>query len=60
MDIPRDSSRPGSGEQLARAAVAVFLLLSMLTLSFGLGWAVHDLVSDDGQTAPPQPAGASA
>lgn len=59
MDIPRDSSRPGSGEQLARAAVAVFLLLSMLTLSFGLGWAVHDLVSDDGPTALPQPAGAS-
>lgn len=59
MDIPRDSSRPGSGEQLARAAVAIFLLLSMLTLSFGLGWAVHDLFSDDGPSAPSQPAGAS-
>lgn len=59
MDIPRESSRPG-GEQIARAAVAVFLLLSMLTLSFGLGYAVHDLTTDGSgpaQSAPQAGAG---
>lgn len=50
MDLPREHSRPGAGEQVARTAVAVFLLLSMLTLAFGLGWAVKDLTADD---APP-------
>ncbi|GIW12751.1 MAG: carboxyl-terminal processing protease [Tepidiforma sp.] len=59
MDLPRESSRPGIGEQVARAAVAVFLLLSMLTLSFGLGWAVHDLASDDAPPSQPAPATAS-
>ncbi|PFG74643.1 S41 family peptidase [Tepidiforma thermophila] len=52
MDIPRESSRPGGGEQVARAAVAVFLLLSMLTLAFGLGYAVHDLTTDTPASRP--------
>jgi carboxyl-terminal processing protease len=60
MDTSREPSRPGGGEQVARTAVAVFLLLSMLTLAFGLGWAVKDLTTDEGpanaQTA--QPGGA--
>lgn len=60
MDLPRDTARPGGGEQLARAAVAVFLLLSMLTLSFGLGWAVHGLVSDDPAPAAQQQGGSAA
>ncbi len=46
MEIPREGPRPRAGEQIARAAVAVFLLLSILTLAFGLGWAVHDLTAE--------------
>jgi carboxyl-terminal processing protease len=59
MDIPRESSRPGGGEQAARVAVAIFLLLSMLTLSFGLGWAVHDLTSDEAPAATARSGGAA-
>lgn len=47
MDLPREHSRPGTGEQVARTAVTIFLLLSMLTLAFGLGWAVKDLTTDE-------------
>jgi len=50
MDIPREQPQPTFGERAARNAVVVFLILAMVTLSFGLAWGIQDLRQDD--TAP--------
>ncbi len=41
---------PGGPERLARLAVPIFLMLSMVTLAFGLGFLVHDLTTDSGSS----------
>jgi carboxyl-terminal processing protease len=51
MEIPRGQAQPGLGEQTARWAVLLFLLLAMVTLAFGLGYMVKDLSSDDAPAA---------
>ncbi|MEX0783534.1 MAG: S41 family peptidase [Dehalococcoidia bacterium] len=40
-------SQPSFGEQAARTGVLVFLLLAIVTLAFGLGWGVQELMDDD-------------
>lgn len=40
-------STMSTGERLARGAVVVFLLLAMVTLAFGLGMGVNELLDDD-------------
>lgn len=42
--------QPSFGEQAARTGVLVFLLLAIVTLAFGLGWAVQDLRDDGSST----------
>lgn len=44
-----------TGERLARGAVVVFLLLAMVTLAFGLGMGVNELLDDDPVPASPAP-----
>lgn len=39
--------QPGLGEQAARTGVLVFLLLAIVTLAFGLGFWVQELLDDD-------------
>ncbi len=43
MEVPRDQPQPSLGERSARTAVVVFLLLSIVTLAFGLGWGIKDM-----------------
>jgi carboxyl-terminal processing protease len=53
-------SQPSFGEQAARTGVIVFLLLAIVTLAFGLGWGVQELLDDDDGTRTVQdPSGAS-
>ena len=47
----REQSQPGFAERMARGAVVLFLLLSIATLAFGLGWGVGDLRDDDSKSA---------
>lgn len=42
--------QPSFGEQAARTGVLAFLLLAIVTLAFGLGWGVQELLDDDGTT----------
>lgn len=42
---------PGALERTVRIAVPLFLLLSMVTLAFGLGFLVHDVTTDDAPAA---------
>jgi carboxyl-terminal processing protease len=42
-----EQSTPGALERGARLAVPLFLLLSMVTLAFGIGFLVHDITSDE-------------
>jgi carboxyl-terminal processing protease len=51
MQIPQEQPQPSGVERVARLAVPVFLLLSIVTLAFGLGFLVHDLTSDDAPAA---------
>ncbi|HMO94477.1 MAG TPA: S41 family peptidase [Tepidiformaceae bacterium] len=46
MELSREQVPPGAGERAARTAVIVFLFLAMITLAFGLGWGVKDLLED--------------
>ncbi|MGH2609404.1 MAG: S41 family peptidase, partial [Tepidiformaceae bacterium] len=50
-------SQPSFGEQAARTGVLVFLLLAIVTLAFGLGWGVQELLDDDESTTTVQNSG---
>src|SRR5688572_5056503 len=50
-------SQPSFGEQAARTGVLVFLLLAIVTLAFGLGWGVQELLDDDPSTSTVQNSG---
>lgn len=43
-----------TGERFARSAVVVFLLLAVVTLAFGLGMGVNELIDDDPVATAPQ------
>ena len=51
MEISKQPIQPGTAERAARAMVLVFLVLALATLTFGLGYAVKDLRSDDSPAA---------
>ena len=51
MELSREQVPPGAGERAARTAVIVFLFLAMITLAFGLGWGVKDLLEDGSPAA---------
>ncbi|HSE47156.1 MAG TPA: S41 family peptidase, partial [Gemmatimonadales bacterium] len=54
--------QPGFGEQAARTGVLLFLLLAIVTLAFGLGWGVNNLLDDNSSstTVGSQPANSGA
>ena len=47
---------PNAMERITRAAVPVFLLLSIVTLAFGLGFLVNEMVTDSGSSTTETPA----
>jgi carboxyl-terminal processing protease len=52
MELSREQVPPGTGERAARTAVVIFLFLAMVTLAFGLGWGVKDLLGSDSADTP--------
>lgn len=52
MEVPREQMKagPSGGEQGARIAVLIFMLLSLVTLAFGMGWVLNGMREDDTST----------
>lgn len=47
MEIPQTQPRASVAESVSRWAVVVFLMLAVVTLAFGLGFGVNELLNDD-------------
>lgn len=54
MEVPREQmkSGPSGGEQGARIAVLLFMVLSLVTLAFGMGWVLNGMGEDDNASTP--------
>lgn len=54
MEVPREQPRsgPSGGEQGARIAVLVFMVLSLATLAFGVGWVLNGMSEKEPSTTP--------
>ena len=47
MDMPREQPQPGFGERAAKNAFFIFLILAMMTLTFGIAWGIQDIRQDE-------------